>query len=525
MSNNSSNKNNGDSKQLPQYGKKGHKPRRQFERRKVSLDEIQTNDISYWNKTSGFSDVTKFNWDLIVGHKRSMADVLNNSSSMDSTSIFYNPPQVMRVNFVMGPGYASSVDDPVNRGLSQIMAKVRASLSTSNIGFETADLGILFSATSSIAAIIGYAKRVLESYTVWKDRNYVYPRALIKAMGCDYNDIADNINKYSSQLNSEIDRYNNMSLLDCFDVYDRQYSMCHNIFADENSQYGQLYIFKPDNYYVYDDTSTPNKAVSTTFNPASFSAILTIIQSGLNSWYNSSDLYQINGTLLRAFKDAPRQHIPHYEQTNVIEPVVDRAFLMQIMNCSIDGFHLDLTTLDITQDPNTQNYVIWTPSSTLLDATPTPHTAVLLRLFEEDVSSEDNMELTRLINMPTVATQGGKYIKLFENSGSEIVTNINVYTFDATVGTSTPVRTSTYTSNELSVTEYNLRDAIQMMCDMQAFRYIPSFHIITSLDEPGDSPTFMGTLGDVYNWMIYSKADWKTLNYVAFQSLWMPKNM
>jgi hypothetical protein len=528
MSNNSkSNKVKGGSNSLPQYGKKGHKPRRRFERSEVCLDEIQTNDISYWNKTSGFNDVTKFNWDLIVGHKRNIKDIFSERiGSYIESSLFYNPPQVMSINFVMGPGFASSVDDPVNRALAHVMAKIRASLSTSNIGFETADLGILFAATSSIAAIIGYAKRVLESYTVWRDRNYVYPRALISAMGCNYTDIANNINKYAAMLNSAIDRYNNMSLLDCFDIYDRQYSMCHNIFADEDSQFGQLYIFKPENYYVYDDTSTPNKAVSNTFDPESFNDILSIIERALSSWYNSSDLYQINGTLLRAFRDAPKQYIPHYNIDDIITPVVDRAFLMQIMNCSIDGEMLDRDTLDITQEPTTQNYVIWTPKGEPVVNRYSARSSVLLRLFEEDVSNEDNMELTRLINMPIVVKDEDTdmYYDLFENSGSEIVTSIQIYTFDATVGTFSPVRVSTFDSNELTVPFDDNGNFITMMCDMQAFRYIPTIYVITTNDQ-GTNKVFRGTLGDVYNWMIYNQADWKVLNFVAFQSLWTPKNL
>jgi hypothetical protein len=422
----------------------------------------------------------------------------------------------MIINFIMGPGWANSVDDAVNRGLARIMANIRSSLSTANIGFETADLGIFFSSTSSIAALIGYAKRVLESYTVWKDRNYAYPRALIKAQGFDYVDIANNINTYSARLNAAIDMYNGMNLLDCFDVYDRQYSMCHNIFADEDSEFGQLYIFRPINYYVYDDEDIPSKAANTqiawTVPFTDFGEWLDLIDEAIQSWYGSTDLYQINGVLLRAFKEAPRQSIPHFVQGDTIDPVVDRSFLMQIMNCTIMGW-TDPTTCDITQEPSTQNYVIWKPKLDSTSPAYNPVSSTMLRLFENDVSNEDNMELTRLVNF---VDENG----FLTNCGTEIVAGIDMLRYDTTTNSAD---IHTIGSNEIVLSEDDPASQIHLINSIQPFRYIPAIHIV---GEPGlYGVRYLGTLGDVYNWMLYTRIDWHTLQFVAYQSLWTPKNL
>lgn len=505
----------GTSKSLPQYGKKGHKPRTPYTRKEVSLDEIRTNDIQYWNKTSGFTDVTKFNWDLIIGRKRSAGHLTPILPEKIGGEL--NPAQIMLIHYIAGPGYASNVDSGVNRALAQLMARIRSSLSTSNIGFETADLGIFFSSTSSIAMLIGYAKRILESYTVWKDRNYVYPRALITAQGCLYEDIAANINSYSARLNAAIDMYNNMSLLDCFDIYDRQYSMAHNIFADEDSQFGQLYMFIPDNYYVYVDTATPSKAVSVDFNPMDFISVLLAIDESIAAWYNSSDLYQINGTLLRAFKDAPRQHIPHYERTDIINPVVDRAFLMQIMNCTIHN--VDVGSLDIIQDASTQNYVIWNPVVTSQEETfyVDNVTDVMLRVFEENVDPDDCMEMTRLLNFATEIAPNVYHLK---DCGSEVVTAIDILTYDAQLNT---ISKNTLTENYVIAGNPFTTDFRSFLA-MQAFRYLPTVHVLGRFGT-SDEYAYLGVVGDLYNWMIYNATDWHILQFVAYQSLWMPKNL
>lgn len=126
---------------LPQYGKKGHTPRKPYVRREENLDEIKTNKIEYWNKTSGFANVSKFNWDLIIGRPRESSFTPSTTYPV-SVPTEYNPTQLMTIDLVTGPGWASNINDGVNRSLAMVMAKIRATLSTSNIGFETADLGI-----------------------------------------------------------------------------------------------------------------------------------------------------------------------------------------------------------------------------------------------------------------------------------------------------------------------------------------------------------------------------------------------
>ena len=509
-------------KNYPQYGKKGKKPRVATNRSSVDLDSIRTNDISYWNKTSGFSNVSKFNWDLIVGNPRNVsATVIPNAATPKSAEVL-NPAQIMALHFVLGPGWASNTNDGVNRALSQIMSHIRSTLSTSNIGFETADLGIFFASTSSIACNIGFAKRVLECYDSWKDRNYVYPRALLEAQGFKYEDIRDNINQYAARLNAAIDLYNNFSIVDAFDIYDRQYSMAHNVFMDEDSEYGQVYLFIPDNYYTYSDTTKPSKAVYSPFSGfTSFDTLLDIIETALGSWRGSSDLYNINGTILRAFKDTPKQVIPYYEMHTKVDPVVDRAFLMQIMNCSIVG-PLDAGNgqMDITQDPTTQNYVIWKPKATLQGANQRPIADApvqVLRLFENDVTEDDNMELTRLVNFINGMNA------LLEDCGAEIITQIELYTYDTITDKTT-----------MALIERNLLDFIKGDADLEAnlkalayvnpFRYIPCIHLMYH-DSESALGSYLGMAGDVYNWMLYTKEDWKQLQFVAMQSYWKPKNM
>jgi hypothetical protein len=535
-----------------QYGKKGSKPRSSSPRSSCNLDTIKTNDPSFWNKSKNFENVSKFVWDLIIGYSRDWDKLLGVVNFDKLLPIDFNPrteklnpPQVMAIDVAIGPGWCSDVNDGVNRALARVMAQVRATLSTSNIGFETADAGIYFASTSSIACNIGYAKRVLESYTIWKDRNYAYPRMLIEMMGFRYEDIRDNINQYTAKLNSLIDMYNQIGILDIFDTYERQYGLMHNVFCDEDSELGQLYIFRPANYYIYDDKNHRAQSEVTCFNGPTafpfgemagaeyetFDDWLNIINEQILAWYGSSDLYQINGVFLRAFKDAPRQEIPYHEIGTQIEPVQDKAFLMQIMNMTICA--IDPAQLDIIQDPTTQNFLIWKPGcdSTFLLSNHRIDTALaekqMLRLFDTDITANDNMEMTRLMNFGRVENRGGFAFITYPNCGSEIVVRVQIAAYDTQAGAVTIG--DTLTSNVINNEEIpNHEQLLGVLTHVQPFRYIPTLYVAdVTFDEDDTSVEVLpyGFLGDVYNWMLYDRNDWDLLQFSAYQSLWTPKNI
>lgn len=497
----------------PQYGKKGRKPRLRDERPVKNYDDIQSNNIEYWNKASNYGTAVKFPWDDIMGFPRSTGDVVPTTTLYTNVNGEMTFSGIMTVHFTPGPGWATGTADGVNRGLAMLMAAIRARLSTSNIGFETADLGIFFAATASIGMMIGYAKRILECRKEWRGNNYYYPRALILAQGLEYADITNNVNEYVGRLNALIDRYNGMSLLEGFDVYGRQYSMAHNVFVDEDSSRGQLYMFVPNGYYRYNDTAVPSKAEYVEFantSTATFKALLDAIDDALNSWYGSSDLYQINGCLLRAFKDAPRQRIQPLTLEDTISPVQDRNFLLQIMNATILG---PITSCDITQNPEHQNYVIWEPK--VSDVTKSVSTAKTqyLRIFEDDVSEEDNMEMTRLLNF---ADESGN----LKHCGSELVTKISMWRYNS--------MTNVISATELdgNLVEFSTdatlnKRALAKVGAISPFRYIPGVIILFG-DPTAHSRTWHGMLGDQYNWMLYQHGDWENLQMVAYQSLWMP---
>lgn len=515
-----------------QYGKKGWKPRTsRISRPKVNLDDITTNKIEYWNKTDAFTNVTKFAWPLIIGQRTDWTRAMN-VTNLDAG---WEPAQVMRINFVPGPGYTNGdVHDGPNHALAQLMTKIRASLSTSNIGFETADLGIMLASTASIAALIGAAKRAFGVFHDWENKNLVHPRCILKSMGLEYDDMRSHFNDYAGQLKSLIEEYNALELLDIFDVFDRQYTLTHTIFADEDSQYAQLMYFWPEGYYQYDETDpAAPKARFYFLRQGGFTmqVLLDAISGAINAWKRSSDFYTINGPLHRAFKDAPVQSIPQLDEYEVIKPVVDRVMTMQIMNMTIMG-NAKGDTLDITQKLPDQDALVWQPSTTIGPygqwnwGYQTSDTRIL-RLFEDDPTADDNMELSRLICHGTYYATGDDIIignVDCTGAGTEFVTTVGLYSYD---GPSNTVQSTILHCNILNLgadSGSTEDDALAVIRGLSPFRYIPAVFVYGP-DAYSGTTRFCGVLGDLYNYMEYDLRDFSRLQFQALRSIWTPKNI
>ena len=502
---------------------KGKKPRSRRDRPCAKLEDKVTNDVRYWNKVEGYNNVTKLQWPLIIGRRFLPNQVLPASyyPSMKRVNDM-RIPQIMTIDLVTGPGWASTTQDGVNRALSTTMSNIRSSLSTSNIGFAPADLGIFMTSTYNIGCVIGYLKKMIAARNRWNPRNYAYPRGFYKAHGFDWDVETESINQTLARFNAIIDQFNNMSLLDLSELFDRQFTLFHNVYLDEDSDYGQMYSFKPVNFYLYDDKQS--KAIYKQPNWRTFSDVLNDLEAMVNAWLLSDDFYQINGTLHRAFKDHPRLTIDHATVEDIITPTTDRDILMQVMNMTITPIDyssaVEFVANDITQDKSNPTYIQWKPrTNPTIDAThPVVDNHYLMRAFEDELTQDDNMEMTRLLNMKDVSSEfveSAVTYYYYTNCGAELVQAVDLWYYDPAL--EDVVNVGNLKSNYINTASLTFPTA----ASITNFRYIPMLMMYSVKDQ---NLEFSGLLGDVYNYMILSNKDWQALNAVAYQSVWLPKD-
>ena len=485
-------------------------------RSSIGLDSITSNDPSYYNKnTLNYNQATKLQWVSTVGDTIRISSLaqLRGETGVDTTKHLndFTLASLASIKVVVGPGWAEAGTDPLNVALTQIMADLYSKTTASTIPFDQASLSMYVTTTGSIANLIALAKKAMVSQKFWANRNVYYPRALLKSMGFTYEDLTQNYASYYTQVNDAIRRFNTLECLDFFDVYKRQYALFRNVYVDEDSEMGQIYSFVPYNYYRYKDTE--NKSVSTLITSfTSFQNLIDTINSMIDDWYGSQDLHYMNGYLLKAYRDNAKFTISELEAGQTLEVVPPDDYIMhQLMNATIN--RVDDTSLDITGDP-VSGAVKWMPK--LRDATGEFEftNGTILRAYNGDPSADDNMEMTRLVNLPAYYTPaGGTAGWYMRYCGPEIVTSVNVYTYDRFTDSITGSSIS-HNATKATSSMPGVVPVPEAFVTMQAFRYCP-FVLIHN-----DAGNVLGLLGDQYNWTILSYDAWREMQRTALFSLY-----
>ena len=510
----------GSSKALNKRDKAPQKPTKYSDHVLVNKYE---NDPRYYNKyLTDYNAAMNFSWFNIIGRPVTCQGNGKYGDKVESTIAI---PQIMRVDFDPTIGKATMSTDPINKCFGLIMAEVLAKTSTSDLGFQTADLAMEQICLATVCSLIGQLQRALQSTDFWITHNITYPKALLSSMGYDWDDLVNNKPKYQLKLNSIIHQVNVMLIPKFMDVIDRYYSMTNSIFVDEDDAYGQIYYFWQRGIYYYDDTqfkATYTKLPETKTSDSLFYDHLLIAEKAINLWYGSSDYYRINGALLRAFKDAEILKLADYQLTDTINPTVSKTFMQQLMNMDILG---DMEDLDITQDA-AKNSLICEPrvevDSLVYGGTPTRH---FIRSFDPDqsITIDDKCEMTRMcayVSSAVQETETKKYYCYLESCGTDIVASVRIYSVDANNYAQSNLM-ATYRSNCIFVDNSMQGSASQLasaFC-LQPFRYIPRMSVFWYEQ---DSSVTMYWLGDLYNYTHITNEQISQMNTVAMYSMWKP---
>lgn len=496
------------------------------------LDKTVSNDPSYYNKNKvNYDSATKVAWVHAAGLPVHLNDMFQEVGTSAPGKIRdYTVPGIMTIDVVTGPGYAATAHDAPNAAYSQLMADIYANTSASSVPFQQGDIAMYCASIDSISYLIAHVKRAIMSVSFWKERNAYYPIALLKAMGFDYTDLQQHMADYRTQLNEVIAKFNRLRVLDTFDIYRRHYAMFRNVYLDEDSEMGQVYIMRPANYYLYDDSVPKCSSMQIAYSSIRpFSQWITMIDDAMDRWFGSQDLYTIGGYLARAFQARVKYSISEVGESEMIEPVAEETWIStQIMNATVAP--IDTASMDITQEMPSGN-ILWKPKTKVfLKSDARPEYAwtkgALLRAYEYDPDADFNMEATRLITLASEIKETdtpGSYQGEYAGCGPEIVIGIGVITLDFANGSSVENDlSSSFISMDVDDSGSNLYLRLMNSLKTQAFRYQPPLMLMwgNKDDTVANDKIAITIFGDMYNYTYLSYNQWRTLNRTALFSLY-----
>lgn len=489
-----------------------------------SYDSYHSNDISWWNKSPMYPDVTRVPFNRIYGspvNLRASAAHGHDSKIPEINRLPFG--SIMTFDFVPSIGTTIDGNASVNRAFNSLFGELYAR-TTGTPPIQQADVAMFITSLASVSVLIAHVKRALGVSQLYSNLNYLYPHILLQSMHLDDSSIIGHQDEVRYALNDCILNFNNLKVPNVMDIYVRQYALAHNVYADEDDVMSQLFLFNPAGYYVYDDSLS--RCTWKTFNYSSdlnVSVFIDAINECLESWRNSSDLGLISGTIQRAFAETETISLDYVREGDVVVPTPDRNIFWQIENMVVQP--VVWSSLDISQDP-VQNILICTPEP----AAPTLYEDcgpwvylnvglddVVLNSYDNNTGDEFIMESTRLIPYYSAELDQVMFPTEF------VVNSKIIYVLTSEVGTlktekytfySTQVYGDTTTVTDMATTNW-------MHSMLSQFKHHPR---IRTWYTPGSLETgnmhFSGMFGDLYRFTTIDNAALDGLDRCAKQSVY-----
>lgn len=227
-----------------------------------------------------------------------------------------------------------------------------------NYNYNAPDLMLMILAGIDVFKMLGVGIRAFGAMQNFEQQNYYTPKALLAAMGFDYDDLRSNLSKMWFDLNELIARSKQVWIPNVMPVLERWFWMSTNVYMDASSVKAQYYLFVPASYYVFEEkTSSTGSSLSaniwaipTTGSPnlKTWAQYLTIMNTMIDALLNAEDRGIIFGDILNAYGADKLYALNAIAVDYKTVPTYNAEVLTQIENCNC----VDCSVQGIQQDAN-----------------------------------------------------------------------------------------------------------------------------------------------------------------------------
>lgn len=185
-----------------------------------------------------------------------------------------------------------------------------------NTSYDKGDLMKAFMIFDSLAMVIAEAKRVY-SFIKAQDLNNRWVRHIVEGLGWDYDDLTKNVVQFRSYINLVIEKFNQISLPDLFDIFKAHVDMFSHVYRDRTGAKCQYSAAISSGVWLFsDEYSRMDYVFKGTLNGDDFDWSLQnrlrtvndfyiVANYILSTIYDSTDIGEIRADILMAFRDTP----------------------------------------------------------------------------------------------------------------------------------------------------------------------------------------------------------------------------
>ena len=357
-------------------------------------------------------------------------------------------PGIMVMNWVPTIGYSSDGTSPVNVASINTYTKVRHD-NSGHANYDHADYMMYLLAMDSVYAFHSWMRRVYGCMLTYSNTNRYYPRALVKAMGVDFDNLQGNLADFRQYINTYAVKASALAVPAKMSFMTKHYWMSEGIYFDSNQDKPQTYLFNPVGFYQFQlssgDTPHGTLELKNMFTQSSddsagvgcrskawtLADFIAYGDSLLAPIISDEDFGIMSGDTLKSFGIGGCYTLPITEETYTVVPSYSSEVLDQIQNATFIGMP-DFATFKIDQNVDIgAGWILadpkfthpWTKAPT--DAEFPGQNAFLVNRFvtfeHGDIKPENTMEATRWTNISVEVTSDATKAYRVPTMGSEVM--------------------------------------------------------------------------------------------------------
>lgn len=289
--------------------------------------------------------------------------ILNPEKSESGTpAVFGNEyiPGIMTLYTMPMFGDGHDNYDALNTASNAFFIELRRATSGTSY-YEDVDSMLYLLAAANILSAYAFVVRAYGLINYYRLENAYTPRALVRAMGIDYDDVSTHMADFRASLNKFAYRLQSIAIPKLTDYITRAVFMYENVYTDSESNKPQYYMYSPAGFYQYSEggPSVETAAGGLKFRPLSnfvagntgpYPAIPTpgslkhgdlinMLNNLLDPILESQDMGYIMADILKAMGTSNMYAISPIAETYTNAPVYNKEVLMQFENAHVYNYY------------------------------------------------------------------------------------------------------------------------------------------------------------------------------------------
>lgn len=367
-------------------------------------------------------------------------------------------PGIFIMNWVPTIGYSKDGTSPVNVASINTYSKVRHD-NSGHANYDHADYMMYLLAMDSVYAFHSWMRRVYGCMLTYSNTNRYFPRAIVQAMGVDFDDLQGNLADFRQYINTYAIKASALAVPAKMSYMTKHYWMSDGLYYDSQQDKPQTYLFNPLGFYRFALSEGADPHGTLEFEPMfTIADTPNSVIAGCNAYYkwkladfieygdnllapiiSDEDFGIMSGDTLKSFGIGGCYTLPVTEETYTVVPSYSGEVLDQIQNATFIGMpSVETMTIDqnvaigagwIIADPQFTHP--WVDAATESEL-PGQNAFLVNRFvtFEHgDITPDNTMEATRWTNISVEVTEDGTREYTVPTMGSEVMCVGNICYF------------------------------------------------------------------------------------------------